>query len=98
MLEKEIEKKVNDYAKSTGWLQYKFVSPGMAGVPDRLYFLCGHCLAIEFKALGKKATKLQLKELRKLRLAGIDCAVIDNVTEAKGLLDQLREKWDLNWT
>ena len=93
MLEKEIEKKVNTYARETGWLQYKFVSPGKAGVPDRMYFYTGHTLLIEFKALGKKATALQDKEMRLIRRAGIHCYVIDNVTEGKDVLDQLREKW-----
>lgn len=93
MLEKEIEKKVNTYARETGWLQYKFTSPGKTGVPDRMYFYTGHTLMIEFKTLGRLATPLQEKEMRQLRKAGIHCYVIDNVTEGKDVLDQLREKW-----
>ncbi len=93
MLEKEIEKKVNTYARETGWLQYKFVSPGKRGVPDRMYFYTGHTLMIEYKSLGAKATALQEKEMRLLRRAGIHCYVIDNVTEGKDVLDQLRKNW-----
>ena len=93
MLEKEIEKKVNAYARETGWLQYKFVSPGKIGVPDRIYFYKAHTLMIEFKALGKRATALQDKEMRALRRAGIHCYVIDNVTEGKDVLDQMKELW-----
>jgi hypothetical protein len=95
-LEKEIEAKVTAHAKATGWAGYKWVSPGQAGVPDRIYFIHGHCLCIEFKALGKKATALQEKRMRDLRLHGIDCAVIDNVTEGTYLLDMMAKKWDLN--
>lgn len=98
MQEKEIEAHVNKHAKETGWLQYKFVSPGKRGVPDRMYFFQGHCLMVEFKKLGKKPTALQEKEMRLLRKAGVTCEVVDNVTEGKYLLDQLAEKWDLNWT
>lgn len=97
MLEKDIERKVNDHAKETGWLQYKFTSPGMRGVPDRIYFFHGHTLCIEFKKLGARPSALQLKEMRRLKHAGITCLVIDNVTEGRGMLDQLRESWDLNW-
>ena len=98
MLEKEIEKKVNTHARETGWLQYKFVSPGKRGVPDRMYFKHGHCLMIEFKSLGMKATALQEKEMRALRKAGILCYLIDNVTEGKDVLDTKAEDWDRNWT
>jgi hypothetical protein len=97
-LEKEIEAKVTAHAKATGWVAYKWVSPGKAGVPDRIYFIHGHALCIEFKALGKKATALQEKRHRELRKQGIVCDVIDNVTEGKHLLDTMAAKWDLNWT
>lgn len=97
ILEKEIEKKVNAHAKATGWLQYKFVSPGKRGVPDRMYFMNGHTLMIEFKALGRTASALQDKEMRLLRRAGIPCHVVDNVTEGKYLLDAKAADWDTSW-
>ena len=39
MLENELEKKLRDKVKKLGGKAYKFVSPGNAGVPDRLVFL-----------------------------------------------------------
>ena len=33
MLERDIEKRVKEYARSKGWLAYKFTSPGHIGVP-----------------------------------------------------------------
>ena len=93
MLEKEIEAKVNTHARETGWLQYKFISPGKRGVPDRIYMIYGHVLMIEFKALGKKATALQEKEMRAIRKARIDCYVVDNVTEGKDVLDRHLIRW-----
>ena len=93
MLEKEIEKKVTDHAKDTGWLAYKWVSPGRAGVHDRLYFQYRHVCCIEFKALGRKASALQMKHHRDLRRKGIKVHVIDNVTEGKDVLDSLALKW-----
>ena len=39
MLENELEKKLRDKVKKLGGKAYKFVSPGNAGVPDRLVVL-----------------------------------------------------------
>jgi hypothetical protein len=39
-LEKVIEKKVCDYAKSKGFVVYKFASFNNAGVPDRIMIRC----------------------------------------------------------
>ncbi|KRK49022.1 hypothetical protein [Secundilactobacillus kimchicus] len=35
-IENDIEKYLNQQAKKFGWLSLKFVSPGNAGVPDRI--------------------------------------------------------------
>ena len=39
MLEKDIEEKLRNKVKKLGGKAYKFVSPGNAGVPDRLVIL-----------------------------------------------------------
>lgn len=39
MLENELEKKFRERIKDLGGKAYKFVSPGTAGVPDRLVVL-----------------------------------------------------------
>lgn len=41
LLEKDIEKFLNDNIKKLGGRSYKFVSPGNSGVPDRIIFLPG---------------------------------------------------------
>lgn len=52
-LEKEIEKKVCDYAKASGMLVYKFTSPARRSVPDRLFIPEGKsAFFIEFKREG----------------------------------------------
>ena len=90
MLEKEIEKKVCDYAKSKGCLVYKFVSPAHRGVPDRMFITPkGRVFFIEFKAPGKKPTQLQEHEMGKINSAG-GCAVwVDNVVGAKFHVDAM---------
>lgn len=88
MRESEIEKKVCDYARTHGWLSRKWSSPGQNGVPDRLFFGPeGRLLIVEFKATGQTPTKLQSKEIGRLRDLGHFVEVIDDVEQGKRLLD-----------
>jgi len=90
MLEKQIEKAVCDHAKSKGVLCYKFVSPGHAGVPDRMFITpSGKVFFIEFKRLGCVPTPLQLREIERLHLHCVDAYVVDNVTQGVSLVDQV---------
>lgn len=83
MRESEIEKKVSLFAKSKNWLSYKFVSPANRAVPDRLYIKEGKVIFIEFKAPGKRPTKLQDKVINRIRDHGVEVYVIDDVDEGK---------------
>lgn len=78
MLEKEIEKKGNDYAESKGWLQFKFVSPSHRSVPDRIYFRDGRTMLVEWKKNGEEPTKLQAKTIKEIQAQGIEVHVVDN--------------------
>jgi hypothetical protein len=63
VLEKQIEAKVCDYAKSKGVLAYKFTSPARAAVPDRLFIgPDGRMWFCEFKREGAKPTPQQERE------------------------------------
>ncbi len=90
MLEKHIEKKVKDYARKSGWLVYKFVSPGHRSMPDDIFMKNGNMFFIEFKAAGKKATPKQLDEHHKLNEAGFMTYVIDNIGDGYKLIDYWR--------
>ena len=87
-LEKNIEKKVCDYAKERGLLVYKFTSPARAAVPDRL-FIVPHVgvFFIEFKRPGVKATAPQLREHGRLRDVGIRVYVVDDIAYGKNVID-----------
>ena len=79
-LEKKIEKKVCDYAKSQNILCYKFVSPGNAGVPDRMFILPnGKAFFIEFKREGKQPTPLQKRVGDTIRRHNCNVYVVDSV-------------------
>jgi hypothetical protein len=86
-LEKDIEKRVCDYAKSLGMLCYKFTSPSRRSVPDRMFITkTGTVFFIEFKRAGQKPTPAQEVEIAKIRMASVLVEVIDNVAEGKELI------------
>ena len=77
--EKSIEAYLRDQVRKTGGRAYKFVSPGNAGVPDRLVVLPGGGLFfVELKAPGGKTTKLQDKRIKELETLGQDVFIADS--------------------
>lgn len=88
MLEKQIEKKVCDYAKEKGMLCYKFTSPSRRAVPDRLFInRDGEHFYIEFKREGEKATLAQEREHHRLRGHRVNVYVVDDVYAGKRIID-----------
>ena len=88
MLERDIEKKVCDYAKDRGCLAYKFTSPSRAAVPDRLFIgPTGHMWFVEFKQEGKKPTPAQERGHHRLREKMVEVWVIDSVDAGKKMVD-----------
>ena len=90
MLEKQIETKVCDYAKTKNVLVYKFTSPARAAVPDRLFIgPTGRVWFIEFKREGQKPTPAQEREHARLRGHNISVFVIDDVEQGKAVVDAM---------
>jgi hypothetical protein len=89
-LEKEIEKKVCDYAKSKGCYVRKFVSPNNRSVPDRIIIAPGGVVGfLELKRGGQKPTKAQEVEIAKLDSVGATVYWCDNVVEGQMFVDML---------
>ena len=88
MLEKQIETKVCEYAKTKNVLVYKFTSPARAAVPDRMFIRPdGRMWFVEFKREGAKPTEAQEREHHRLRQHKVNVFVIDNVEEGKTMID-----------
>ncbi len=86
-LERDIERKVCDYAKSLKFLCYKFTSPSRRSVPDRMFITpSGVVFFIEFKRWGKQLPPSQEVEIAKIRATGVDVFVVDNVDMGKGVI------------
>ena len=89
MREKQIEQKLVKAVRNAGGLCPKFVSPGLAGMPDRLILLPGRRLAfVEVKAPGEKPRLLQLHRHAQLRALGFRVHVLDDPAQIPEILEQ----------
>lgn len=89
-LEKDIEAKIGQYAKSKGLEYRKFTSPSNRAVPDRIILVPGGVVGfLELKRKGEKPTPLQWRELRKLREMGMNVAWCDSVEKGEFFVHQL---------
>lgn len=90
--ERDIEKKVCDYARGLGFRVYKFQSPNHASVPDRIFINPdGLVFFIEFKALGKQLTPAQARECHRLGDQGCHVYIIDDVEKGKRLVNLIAD-------
>lgn len=91
MRENEIEQKFIRAVKGMGGICPKFISPGLAGMPDRLALLPGGKMAfIELKAYGKKPRPLQVRRKRQLETLGFSVYCIDSAEQIGGILDEIQ--------
>lgn len=89
MREKQIEMKLVEAVRKRGGLCPKFISPGLAGVPDRIVLLPGgHMAFAELKAPGRKPRPLQVVRSEQLRALGFKVYVIDCIDQIGGVLDE----------
>ena len=79
MPEKQLEYLFLTEVRSVGGMALKFVSPGFAGVPDRLVLIPdGKVGFVEVKAPGKHPRPLQMARHKQLRKLGFKVYVLDN--------------------
>lgn len=91
MLEKEVEKKLVTVVQMMDGVAVKFVSPGFAGMPDRLVLLPGGRMAfVEVKRPGEKPRPLQKARHRMLRRLGFKVYVLDSVEKIERIIDEIR--------
>lgn len=91
MRENKIESAFVKATKKRGGLCLKFISPSMAGVPDRLVLLPdGHSAFVEMKAPGKHPRPLQINRINQLRQLGFLVYCCDNLNQIGGILDEIQ--------
>ena len=87
MTEAEVENPVVTTAEEAGYFVRKVAWVGRVACPDRIFAREDRGVVfIEFKAPGKPARKNQAKEHQRMRDAGIEVHVCDNVQDALRIL------------
>ena len=90
MNEKDIESRLRKDVKAAGGLAFKFVSPGYAGVPDRVVLMPGGMMCFaELKAPGKVMRPLQMKRKKQLESLGFKVCCIDSIEQIKDLINEM---------
>ena len=90
MREKLLEQKLVKAVKAAGGIAPKFISPGLAGMPDRLVLLPGGKMAfVEVKGYGIKPRPLQIKRHRMLRRLGFKVYVLDDKEQIQGIVSEI---------
>lgn len=91
MLEKEVEKFLVRQVKKLGGISFKFISPGNAGVPDRIVILPnGKVLFVELKTDKGKLTKLQEVQIKKISDLGADVRVLRGIEGVKEFINEIQ--------
>jgi len=91
MLEQEIEKFLVREVKKLGGISFKFISPGNAGVPDRIVILpIGKVIFVELKTDKGKLTKLQEVQIKKISDLGADARVLRGIEGVKEFINEIQ--------
>lgn len=92
MLESRIENKLKLEVEKHGGMALKFVSPGMAGVPDRIVLMKSEKVVfVELKAPGKKMRPLQIKRKKQLEALGFKVYLIDSLKKIEEFIEKVME-------
>lgn len=85
-MEDVVERTVCNRAEMDGWLVRKLRWIGRRAAPDRLFIKRGRVVFIEFKSPGLRPNALQLREIDRLKAAGVEVYVIDSIGEGLEVL------------
>jgi hypothetical protein len=88
MTEKELEQRLVREVKKRGGRAYKFISPGINGVPDRLVLMPEAKMGfVEVKAPGRNMRPNQIKRKGELEELGFLVYCLDNPEDIGGVLN-----------
>lgn len=92
-MERDIEKRLMTGIKNMGGRAYKWVSPGNAGVPDRIVLLPGGKIwFVELKTETGKTTRLQEAQIRLLSRMGFNIRVLHGLAEVEAFIEEVMQK------
>lgn len=88
MIEKDIEEKICDAARDSGWLVLKLTSPSRRGAPDRMLIRDGDVVFLEIKTPKGRLSAPQVSCIKELRAHGATVGVVDSLKAAMEVLDK----------
>ena len=90
MLESKVENRLKVEVEKCGGMALKFVSPGLAGVADRIVLMPkGKVAFVELKAPGKKMRALQLKRKKQLETLDFKVYLIDSLKAVNDFIQEM---------
>lgn len=91
MLEKDVESQLRNKIKELGGKAFKWVSPGNAGVPDRIILLPGERIYfVETKKPKGKTRVLQDRQIEHIRALGFEVLVLDSKEGVNRFISKLK--------
>lgn len=91
-LESEIERKLGREIKQLGGLYYKFTSPNLPGVPDRIVIMPGgRIIFVELKTETGRLANVQKWVISEMQARDADVRVIKGWPEAQAFLAELKQ-------
>ena len=91
MSERDVERRLATGVRNLGGVAYKFVSPGMDGVPDRLIVLPGGVVwFVELKTESGRLSGLQIRQLNRLSALGCRTAVLYGSADVDRFLQEVK--------
>ena len=90
MLEKTIESKLVKLVAERGGMCLKFVSPGRAGVPDRIVIVPGgRVIFVELKTDGWRLSPVQEFQHKQLRRLGADVRTLYGAAAVRAFVEEV---------
>lgn len=87
--EKDVEKYLVHRCKEIGALCWKWVSPGVTGVPDRIVLWHGRVWFVELKSEGRKPTPNQQRIHNRMFKRGYFVYIIDSHESADSFVEEV---------
>lgn len=92
MLEKDIETWLGKQIEKMDGLQYKFVSPGNPGVPDRIYVLPnGKVWFVELKQQQGRVARVQKWQRERFLKQGCNYRLVKGMKDARLFVKELKD-------
>lgn len=92
-MERDVERALVKGIEALGGKAFKFVSPGNAGVPDRLVCLPGgRIVFVELKEVGGRLSAKQVRQIDRLARMNIEVRVLVGRAEVDAFLREVSDE------